>query len=86
MNYRIAIGEQNKLNVQLPGTGRPSVGSLLVKGRHFPEHIPPTGKNIYSNLTVFYMLWCKTDEKGKRIRRETRVYCKECGMGLCAVQ
>ncbi|GFS93188.1 piggyBac transposable element-derived protein 4 [Trichonephila clavipes] len=48
------------------------------------KHIPPTGKK---STPTRQRLKClrKTDEKGKRIRRETRVYCKECDIGLCAV-
>ncbi|CAL1269763.1 unnamed protein product [Larinioides sclopetarius] len=76
LNYRITIVEQNKPNVQLPGPGRPSVSLLRLTGRHFPEHIPPTGKKSTPTRQCF--ICCrKTDEKGKRIRRETRVYCKE---------
>ncbi|GFS65464.1 hypothetical protein TNIN_468121 [Trichonephila inaurata madagascariensis] len=77
MNYRIVITEQNEPNAQLPGPGRPSVNLLRLAGRNFPKHIPPTGKN-----QLVPGICCReADEKGKRIRRETRVYCKKCDMG-----
>ncbi|GFX63547.1 hypothetical protein TNCV_105541 [Trichonephila clavipes] len=49
MNYRIEIAEQNKPNVQLSGPGHPSISLLRPRGQHFSEHIPRTGKKIYSN-------------------------------------
>ncbi|GFS57816.1 piggyBac transposable element-derived protein 4 [Trichonephila inaurata madagascariensis] len=48
MNYRVAVVEQNKPNVQIPGPGCPSVSLLCLTGRYFPEHIPPKGKNSSS--------------------------------------
>ncbi|GFV80663.1 piggyBac transposable element-derived protein 4 [Trichonephila clavipes] len=84
MNYRTAIVEQNKPSVQVPGPGLLSASLMRLKGPHFPKHIPPTGKKSTPTRPCF--ICCrKTDEKGKRIRRKTRVYCKECDMGLCAV-
>ncbi|GFR30229.1 hypothetical protein TNCT_736121 [Trichonephila clavata] len=80
MNCRIAIVEQNKPNVQLPGPGRPNVSLSCFTGRHFPEHIPPTGeKSTPTTYTVVKLM------KKRRGCRETQVYCKECDMGLCAV-
>ncbi|GFW07012.1 hypothetical protein TNCV_3692081 [Trichonephila clavipes] len=70
IKYRIAIVEQNKSNVQLPGPGRPSVSLLQLTGRHFPEHILPTEKKSTPTRQCF-ICHRKTDEKGKRIRRKT---------------
>ncbi|GFR28199.1 hypothetical protein TNCT_127561 [Trichonephila clavata] len=68
MNYRIAlveqIVEQNKPNVQLPGPGWPSVNLLRVTGRHFPEHIAPTEKNLLRPDSVLYAV-VKPMKKGR---------------------
>ncbi|GFU72808.1 hypothetical protein TNCV_3712311 [Trichonephila clavipes] len=68
LNYRIAIVQQNRPNVQLPGPGPPSVSLLCLTGRHFPEHIPPTADKKYTATRQCFMCCHKTDEKRKRIR------------------
>ncbi|XP_068122221.1 piggyBac transposable element-derived protein 4-like [Hyperolius riggenbachi] len=52
-------------------------------GRHFPEHIPPTAKKNTPTRTC--VVCCsKTDERGKKVRKESRIYCPDCNVGLCA--
>lgn len=66
--------------------GRPPVdkGPLRLIERHFPKHIPPTDRK--ATPTRCCVVCCsRRDEKGKKIRRETRVFCQECNVGLCAV-
>jgi len=64
--------------------GRPpkKPGSLRLTERHFPEIIPPTDKK--QAPTRQCAVCCKSDEKGKKIRRESRYYCDPCKVGLCA--
>lgn len=52
--------------------------------QHFPEHIPPTKKKTAPTRQC-YVCCRKRDENGKKIRKETRTYCKDCNVGLCAV-
>ena len=63
--------------------GRPpkKPGSLRLTERHFPEIIPPTDKK--QAPTRQCAVCCKSDEKGKKIRRESRYYCDPCKVGLC---
>lgn len=66
--------------------GRPSRSEdpLRLTGRHFPEHIPQSGSK--STPTRRCRVCCsKTDADGKKIRKETRVYCPDCNVALCAV-
>jgi hypothetical protein len=66
--------------------GRPSSqpGPLRLTERHFPEYVPPTEKKA---APCRYCAVCcsKRDEKGKKKRKETRYYCRNCDVGLCAV-
>ena len=63
---------------------RKQPGSLLLTERHFPDFIPPSEKKAvpYRNCAV---CCSKIDERGKKIRKETRYWCQECNVGLCAV-
>lgn len=67
-------------------TGRPGYqpGPLRLTERHFPEFVPPTEKKAAPcrNCAV---CCSKRDERGKKIRKETRYYCRNCNVGLCAV-
>ncbi|GFX86122.1 hypothetical protein TNCV_2341911 [Trichonephila clavipes] len=68
MNYSIAIVEQNKPNVQLPEPGHPGASLQGLTGRHFPEHIPPTGKKSTPTrqwLTYYRKSYGKAMETGK---------------------
>ncbi|GFW02183.1 hypothetical protein TNCV_4144491 [Trichonephila clavipes] len=55
MDYRIAIVEQNKPNVQLPDQGILVQACCASQVDTF-QNIFHQGKKIYSNQTVFYML------------------------------
>ncbi|XP_068122086.1 piggyBac transposable element-derived protein 4-like [Hyperolius riggenbachi] len=67
--------------------GRRAVGVVnpeRLTGRHFVEHVPPTAKKAAP--TRMCVVCCsKTDDSGKKIRRETRYHCPDCDVGLCAV-
>ncbi|XP_068119862.1 piggyBac transposable element-derived protein 4-like [Hyperolius riggenbachi] len=53
-------------------------------GRHFSDYIPPTPKKAAP--TRMCVVCCsKTDSKGKKVRKETRLYCPDCNVALCAV-
>lgn len=64
-----------------PGPSTSSVNRTFA--RHFPKKVPPTEKKV--NATRY----CKVcsdrgkKESGKRIRKESRWWCEECGVGLC---
>lgn len=67
-------------------SGRPSIqpGPLRLTERHFPEYVPPTEKK--ANPCRYCAVCCsKRDEKGKKKRKETRYFCKNCNVALCAV-
>lgn len=58
--------------------------TLRLSARHFPDYIPPTEKK--KEPTRRCVICCnKNDDNGKRIRRETRTYCKDCNAPLCAI-
>lgn len=65
---------------------QPSTSSTVDRlcARHFPKCIPPTPKK--QNPTRY----CKVcsdkgkAETGKRVRKETRTFCEQCGVALCA--
>uniref|UniRef100_A0A8C5LXP6 PiggyBac transposable element-derived protein 4 n=1 Tax=Leptobrachium leishanense TaxID=445787 RepID=A0A8C5LXP6_9ANUR len=67
--------------------GRRTVGVVSpehLTGRHFVDHIPPTERK--SVPTRMCVLCCsKRDDKGKKIRKETRFHSPDCDVGLCAV-
>ncbi|XP_068094476.1 piggyBac transposable element-derived protein 4-like [Hyperolius riggenbachi] len=53
-------------------------------GRHFMEYIPPTPKKNAPTRTC-HVCCSKSDEKGKRIRKESRFYSPDCDVALCAI-
>lgn len=72
-------------------TGRPRIERNLygdstparLSGRHFPKLIPETAEK--SNPTRRCAV-CSAQKVGRKaIRRESRYYCQECGVGLCVV-
>lgn len=71
----------------LPKRGRPSLDELnplRLSGRHFVKFIPPT--DTKQAPTRRCKVCCsKSGPDGKTIRKETRYYCNECDVGLCAV-
>src|SRR6218665_3114809 len=66
--------------------GRPSFDSanpLRLTARHFPMYIPANSGKLQPTRR------CKAccsapDASGKKCRRESRYYCQECDVGLCA--
>lgn len=65
--------------------GRPSDTSLQrLTARHFVSYIPPTpGKELPTRRCV---VCCKArGGVDKKVRKETRYWCKDCGVGLCAI-
>jgi hypothetical protein len=70
-------------NIQSP-KGRPSAfpNPLRLTARHFASHIPPNA--IKKEPRRQCAVCCsKKNDNGKRIRKETRIWCKDCGVGLC---
>lgn len=64
--------------------GRPSItpNPLRLTERHFIELLPPTESKM--NASKRCIVCCsKTNERGKKIRKETRYYCPDCNVGLC---
>ncbi|KFM59699.1 PiggyBac transposable element-derived protein 4, partial [Stegodyphus mimosarum] len=58
--------------------------TLRLSARHFPDYILPTEKK--KEPTRRCVVCCsKNDANGKRIRLETRTYCKDCNAPLCAI-
>ncbi|XP_023238888.1 piggyBac transposable element-derived protein 4-like [Centruroides sculpturatus] len=67
-----------------PRTSGPRIpGPLRLTERHFPDLLPETDKKKAPTRRCAV---CKTkhDGAGKRIRKETRYYCKDCDVPLCA--
>lgn len=64
--------------------GRPGIlpNPLRLTERHFLEVIPATEKKLRPTRQCF-VCCSKRNESGKRIRRETRYFCPDCGVGLC---
>ncbi|XP_068122252.1 piggyBac transposable element-derived protein 4-like [Hyperolius riggenbachi] len=60
------------------------VNPVRLTGRHFVEHVPPTERK--ATPTRMCVVCCsKRGPNGKKVRKETRFYCPECDVGLCAV-
>lgn len=70
--------------IPLSRPGRPSnePESSRLYERHFLELIPPTEKKE-NPARQCKVCSSKKNENGKKIRRETRYYCKDCNVGLC---
>jgi len=75
-------------NVKRPG--RPSLGRqsaepsnpLRLTGRHFPSFLPANdGKQAPTRRCR--RCCASTGQDGKKVRRETRYYCKDCDVALC---
>lgn len=67
-------------------SGRPRLqpGPSRLTERHFPEFIPPSEKK--SAPTRCCAVCCKKKkDSGKKIRKETRYFCRDCNVALCAV-
>ena len=68
-------------------SGRRAAGVVnpeRLTGRHFMDFIPPTEKKTAP--TRMCVVCCsKHDDTGRKIRKETRYYCPDCDVGLCAV-
>ena len=62
-----------------PGTSLPP---MKLTARHFPACIPATEKKA-NPTRVCTVCSRRTDGRGKKIRRESRYYCPDCGVGLC---
>ncbi|GFV45451.1 piggyBac transposable element-derived protein 4 [Trichonephila clavipes] len=64
--------------------GRPPAvdNPARLSGRHFISHIPPTPAKIKSTRQC-KVCCSKRDANGKKRRKETRYWCKDCGVGLC---
>lgn len=78
-----AIEKYHDPNFKSP-KGRPSKipSPLRLTARHFPRHIPPN--QIKKEPRRQCAVCCsKKDENGKRKRKETRIWCEDCGVGLC---
>lgn len=61
----------------------PSTSVARLSCRHFPEKVPSTANK--QNATRYCKVCSDRGKKvsGKRVRRESRWWCKECGVGLC---
>ncbi|XP_040195336.1 piggyBac transposable element-derived protein 4-like [Rana temporaria] len=86
------VVEQIFLNYQTPSvavnrSGRRAVDIVnpeRLTGRHFTDYIPPSAKKAAP--TRMCVVCCsKRDGNGKKVRKETRFYCSDCDVGLCAV-
>lgn len=55
-----------------------------LSGRHFPSYITNSTSNKTHPVRKCVVCASKTNENGKRVRRETRYECEQCNVGLCA--
>lgn len=80
------IEESSPIQQALPRGIVPKTSENVIRltGRHFPSHVPDkeTRKRPSRKCVVCAM---KTNENGKRVRRETRIECADCNVGLCVV-
>lgn len=71
---------------QVPRRGRPSKDEsnpLRLTARHFPQLIPANGGKECPTRRC-KVCCSKTGPDGKKARKETRYYCEDCGVALCA--
>ena len=75
--YRVTVRNNNR-------GGRPCVEQNIIRlsERHFPSKVPATYKKA-NRQRVCIVCSKKKDNNGKKIRRESRFQCLECGVGLC---
>ena len=80
--------EQNKLEAVSTSAKKTRPGKLpnplRLTDRHFPDFVPST-ENKENAARRCAVCCSKKDDRGKKVRKETRYYCKECNVGLCAV-
>lgn len=86
------VAEQIFAKHQMPSVdanrpGRRAVGVAnpeRLTGRHFMDYIPPTAKKA-APIRMCVVCCSHRDDKGKKIRKESRFFCPDCDVGLCAV-
>ncbi|XP_023228763.1 piggyBac transposable element-derived protein 4-like [Centruroides sculpturatus] len=70
--------------VKKQGRSRESSLPSRLTERHYPDFIPPTEKK--TSPTRCCVVCCnRRNEEGKKVRKETRYYCEDCGVALCIV-
>ncbi|XP_035215834.1 piggyBac transposable element-derived protein 4-like [Stegodyphus dumicola] len=76
--------EEHLTQLSHPNDASSQYGSIVrLTGRHFPSVIPHTGATRNNPSRRCVVCNKQRNDKGKRIRRETRYWCEECNVGLC---
>ena len=89
LEFRIQVVEELLHKYDDAASGQKNVGRppaidnpACLTERHFISHIPPTPAK--REPTRQCKVCCsKKDKNGKKIRKETRFFCSDCGVGLC---
>ncbi|GFW14942.1 piggyBac transposable element-derived protein 4 [Trichonephila clavipes] len=69
-------------NCSDPGRPSSTLNPLRLTAHHFASHIRPNP--IKRELQRQCAVCCsRKDANGKKIRNETRIWCKDCEVGLC---
>ncbi|XP_068097888.1 piggyBac transposable element-derived protein 4-like [Hyperolius riggenbachi] len=81
---RICMKYQTSGDVRVGRRASYLVNPERLSGRHFMEYIPPN--RIKNAPTRMCAVCCsKYNDKGKKVRKETRFYCPDCDVALCAI-
>ena len=89
LDFRLDLIEESRAmykKTSIKSKGRPSLEDtpLRLSARHFPDIVPATEKKKNA-ARLFVICSRRKNESGKKIRKESRYFCKECDIGLCVV-
>ncbi|GFX89857.1 piggyBac transposable element-derived protein 4 [Trichonephila clavipes] len=88
LEFRLRLVEESiqkySDRVNCSGPGRPSstLNPLRLTARHFKRHIPPNPIKKRALKTMCCLVFKKRC-KWEKIRKETRIWCKDCEVRLC---
>ncbi|GFX57315.1 piggyBac transposable element-derived protein 4 [Trichonephila clavipes] len=88
LEFRLRMVEEsiqkysNRDNCSGPGRPSSTPNPLRLTARHFASHIPPNPIKREPRRQCAVCCSIK-DANRKKIRKETRIWCKDCEVGLC---
>ena len=89
LDFRLNLIEESKAKYKktsIKSKGRPSSEDtpFRLSARHFPDIVPATEKKK-NTATLCVVCSRRKNESGKKIRKKSRYFCKECDVRLCVV-
>lgn len=83
LDFRLQLVEElAKIYGESKHSSQNTTSSDRLNGRHFPSHIQPTQKKK-APTKICIVCSQKFNEKGQRVRKESRYQCAQCNVTLC---